>query len=208
MNLVPGLRAQRWLDVYLFLNAVAWCGWQGYRLFREGRFEYIEAAYLAQTLVVGFLFLVRKPAKAVDGSVRRQAVALAAFLSGVAFVGAPATSDPVLVGVSRGVIFAANVLGIVTLANLGKSFGVLIAFREIRTRGLYSLVRHPMYGTDILLRVGYLVSHFTPVTGILFGVSTACYVCRAVLEERFLAAQPEYRAYMDRVRYRLIPYVF
>lgn len=208
MNLTPGIRAQRWLDAYLFLNALAWCGWHGYRLFREGRFGYIEAAYLAQTLLVGVLFLVRRPAKALDESPGHQAVAVAAFLSGVAFVGAPATADPLLVGVSRGVVFAANVLGIVTLANLGKSFGVLIAFREVRTGGLYSLVRHPMYGTDILLRVGYLVSHATPVTGILFAVSTACYVYRAVLEERFLAAQPEYRAYMEKVRYRLIPYVF
>lgn len=208
MNLVPGIRAQRWLDVYLFLNALAWCGWQGYRLCREGRFGYIEAAYLAQTLVVGFLFLVRRPAKAVDESLARQAVALAAFISGVAFVGAPATDDPLLVGISRGVIFASNVLGIVTLANLGKSFGVLIAFREIRTRGLYSVVRHPMYGTDILLRIGYLVSHFTPATAILFAASTGCYVWRAILEERFLAGQPDYRAYMEKVRYRLIPYVF
>ncbi len=208
MNLVPGIRAQRWLDAYLFLNALAWCGWQGYRLFREGRFGYIEAAYLVQTLLVGLLFLVRNPAKAVDDSLPRQAVAVAAFLSGVAFVGAPAATDPLLIDISRGVVFAANLLGIVTLSNLGKSFGVLIAFREIRTGGLYSLVRHPMYGTDILLRVGYLVSHFTPVTLILFGVSTACYVYRALLEERFLAAQPEYRAYMEKVRYRLIPYVF
>ncbi len=208
MKLLPGIRAQRWLDVYLFLNALAWCGWHGRRLFREGRLDYIEGAYLAQTLLVGFLFLVRKPAKAVDDSLKHQLVALAAFLSGVAFVGAPATADPLLAGVSRGAIFASNVLGIVTLANLGRSFGVLIAYREIRTGGLYSLVRHPMYGTDILLRVGYLVSHFTPFTGALFAVSTACYVYRAVLEERFLAAQPEYRAYMDRVRYRMIPYVF
>ncbi len=208
MKLLPGVRAQRLLDLYLFLNALAWCGWQGYRLFREGRFDYIEGAFIAQSLVVGFLFLLRKPAQAVDESLRHQAVALAAFLSGVAFLGAPATADPLAIGISRAVVFASNVLGIVTLANLGKSFGILIAFREVRTGGLNSVVRHPMSGTDILLRVGYLVSHFTPVTVILFGVSTACYVYRAVLEERFLAARPEYRAYMAKVRFRLIPYVF
>ncbi len=208
MKLRPGVRAQRLLDVYLFLNVLAWCAWQGHRLVREGRFGYIEGAFIAQSLVVGFLFLVRKPAAAVDESLRHQAVALAAFLSGVAFLGAPATADPLLLGISRGVTFASNVLGIVTLANLGRSFGVLIAFREVRTGGLYSVVRHPMYGTDILLRVGYLVSHFVPLTALLFGVSAACYVYRAVLEERFLAARPEYRAYMEKVRYRLIPYVF
>ncbi len=208
MKLLPGVRAQRLLDVYLFLNVLAWCGWQGYRLVREGRFGYVDGAFIVQSLVVGFLFLVRKPAAAIDESLRHQAVALAAFLSGVAFLGAPVTSDLLLIDVSRAVTFAANFLGIVTLANLGRSFGVLIAFREVRTGGLYSVVRHPMYGTDILLRVGYLISHFTPFTAILFAVSAACYVWRAVLEERFLSARPEYRAYMEKVRYRMIPYVF
>ena len=66
-----------------------------------------------------------------------------------------------------------------------------------------------MYGTDILLRVGFLIGHFNSYTAALFALSTGCYVWRALLEERFLAATaPEYAAYLKQVRWRFIPGVF
>jgi protein-S-isoprenylcysteine O-methyltransferase Ste14 len=100
------------------------------------------------------------------------------------------------------------VLGVVTLLNLGRSFGILIAFREVKSRGLYGIIRHPMYATDILLRMGFLINHFNLFILIVFIASTVCYVYRAILEERFLIYQPEYREYMHRVKYRFIPFVF
>jgi protein-S-isoprenylcysteine O-methyltransferase Ste14 len=33
-------------------------------------------------------------------------------------------------------------------------------------------------------------------------------VCRARVEERFLDADPQYRSYRERTRYRLLPFVF
>jgi protein-S-isoprenylcysteine O-methyltransferase Ste14 len=131
-----------------------------------------------------------------------------AFCSGIFFIGQPATGGPLARRVSQGLIFSANVLGAVTLLNLGRSFGILIARRQIKTGGLYRLVRHPMYATDILLRVGFLASHFRWPPLALFSLSSACYVWRALLEERFLARAPEYREYMRRVRYRFMPGVF
>jgi protein-S-isoprenylcysteine O-methyltransferase Ste14 len=111
--------------------------------------------------------------------------------------------------VSQALLLIANLLGLVTLFNLGTSFGILIACRQVKTGGLYRYLRHPMYATDILLRIGYLIGHRTLLTVSLFVLSTACYVWRAILEERFLAAQgPAYRAYLARVRYRFIPGVF
>ena len=99
-------------------------------------------------------------------------------------------------------------LGILALVNLGRSCGVLIAFRKIQTRGLYSAVRHPMYLSDILFRVGFMLTHLNWLTSALFVVSSACYVYRAILEERFLAQQPEYREYMRDVKYRFVPFVY
>ena len=46
---------------------------------------------------------------------------------------------------------------------------------ELHTRGIYGVIRHPMYATDILLRVGYLVSHLSWTTGVLFALSTFCH---------------------------------
>ena len=101
-----------------------------------------------------------------------------------------------------------NTLGAITLLNLGRSFGILIAYREVKSGGLYSIVRHPMYGTDILLRIGFVISHFSWLTIFILVASSGCYVYRAILEERFLSKQPDYAEYMKKVKYRFIPYIF
>lgn len=110
--------------------------------------------------------------------------------------------------ISSWVIFFANILGAFALLNLGRSFGILIALRKIKTGGVYSIVRHPMYGADILLRIGFVISHFNAFTVLLFIVSTGAYVMRAIYEEKFLCQEPEYREYMKNVKYRFIPYIY
>lgn len=109
---------------------------------------------------------------------------------------------------SGALIVASNVIGLVTMFNLGRSFGIMIALRKVKTGGLYRVVRHPMYAGDILLRTGYVVSHFSPFTAVLLAASTAAYVYRAVLEERFLSQDPEYKAYAGKVKYRFVPFVY
>jgi protein-S-isoprenylcysteine O-methyltransferase Ste14 len=201
-------RRQNITDVALFLIFSIWCGVQLYNTWTEGRLDFIEISFGVQNIVLVFLFLIRAKHRLFDQNIFDQSVAVIAFLSGAAFLGQPETSSGAALVLARTVIVAANVLGIVTLLNLGRSFGVFIAFREVRTTGLYAVVRHPMYLTDILLRVGYLISHFTAFIVAAFVLSTACYVYRALLEERFLSRQPEYAEYLQRVKYRFIPYVF
>jgi protein-S-isoprenylcysteine O-methyltransferase Ste14 len=195
-------------NVYLFLNVAGWAGWQTWKTWAAGRMDYVEASFAIQTLIFAALLLVRRPHVAVDRSVFNQAVALVAFWSGFGFMGPAETAQAAARTVSAGITLAANILGAICLLNLGRSFGILIALRRVKTRGLYAVVRHPMYATDILLRVGFLVSHPTWLISGLFLLSTVCYVYRAILEERFLAQQPEYREYLARVKWRFIPFVF
>ncbi len=196
------------LNIYLFLNFAGWGIWQTYQYYLNGALGYVEISFTLQSLLVGVIILIRKPHQSIQTNPLHQAIAIIAFCSGAAFMGQPATGPQVAIQISQAVIFCANVLGVATLLNLGRSFGILIAFRELKSHGLYGLVRHPMYATDILLRVGFLISHFTLFTVLVFIVSTACYLYRAILEERFLVQQPGYREYMNRVRYRFIPFVF
>lgn len=200
---------QRLVDYYLFANVAAFVAWQCFGIFRAGRLDLGEIAFIVPNLVMAWFILVRQRFVAIDRDCWHQAIALVAFFSGIAFMGQPATAGPTAVVVSQALLLTANLLGLVTLFNLGTSFGILIACRQVKTGGLYRYLRHPMYATDILLRIGYLIGHRTLLTASLFVLSTACYVWRAILEERFLAAQgPAYRAYMARVRYRFIPGVF
>jgi protein-S-isoprenylcysteine O-methyltransferase Ste14 len=201
-------RRQNITDVVLFLVFFIWCSVQLYNTWAEGRLDFIEISFGIQNVVLGFLFLVRTKHRLFDENILDQSVAALAFLSGAAFLGQPATASGSALMLARAVIVASNVLGLVTLLNLGRSFGVFIAFREIRTTGLYAIVRHPMYLTDILLRIGYLISHFTPFVVTAFILSSACYVYRALLEERFLSNRPEYVEYLRRVKHRFIPYVY
>lgn len=195
-------------NVYLFLWFAGFAGWQTYKTWTEGRLDFIEASFAVQNVILVTLILIRQQHQALDRNLLHQAVALVAFCSGILFLGQPVTGGAVTRHISQAIILLANVLGTVTLLNLGRSFGILIARRQIKTGGLYRLVRHPMYGTDILLRIGFLISHFEWKIVALFIISTACYVWRAILEERFLGQAPEYRDYQRRVRYRFIPGIF
>lgn len=199
---------QMLLNIYLFLVLGGYLGWESLRDYRAGKLDYVETAFIVQNAIFVTFILIRQRHQAVDRNVFHQAVAVVAFFSGVFFVGEESTGGPRINQLSAGIIFTANVFGAVTLINLGRSIGILIARREIKSGGLYGFVRHPMYGTDILLRVGFLISHFEPRVIALFIASTACYVWRAMLEERFLSQAPEYRDYRARVRYRFIPGVF
>jgi protein-S-isoprenylcysteine O-methyltransferase Ste14 len=75
--------------------------------------------------------------------------------------------------------------------------------------GVYSIVRHPMYAGGVLLTVGmplWLESY----TGVLLaGVPLAILVVRIVFEERFLRRELKgYDAYAERVRCRLMPFLW
>jgi protein-S-isoprenylcysteine O-methyltransferase Ste14 len=195
------------LNIYLFLNFAGWGIWQTYQYYLKGTLGYVEISFTIQSLLVGVIILIRRPHQAIQTNLLHQAIAIVAFSSGGAFMGQPATGPQAVKQISQVVIFCANALGAATLLNLGRSFGILIAFRELKSHGLYGMVRHPMYATDILLRVGFLISHFNLFTALVFIVSAGCYVYRAILEERFLMHQPEYREYMKRVKYRFIPFL-
>lgn len=195
-------------NVALFLMFFIWCSVQLYTKWSEGRLDFIEMSFGVHNVVFAVLFLIRTKHSLFNEKVFDQSVAALAFFSGAVFIGQPETASGSALMLARAVIVASNLLGLVTMLNLGRSFGVFIAFREIRTTGLYGLVRHPMYLTDILLRVGYLISHFTAFIAVAFILSSACYVYRATLEERFLLNRPEYGEYLRRVKYRFIPYVY
>lgn len=177
----------------------AWEAWDA------KQFNFVEAAFVVHNIVMLTVILVRRRHVAMDRSTFHQVIALAAFFSGIAFLKHPTES---LVGLSQGIMVAALVLGAISLLNLGRSFGILIAVRKVKTGGLYQAVRHPMYLTDILWRVGYLAGNLYWPNALMFLASTGCYVYRAILEERFLSQFPEYQEYKKKVRYRFVPGVF
>src|SRR5579875_3577103 len=78
---------------------------------------------------------------------------------------------------------------------LAPSLGIVAADRGVRTRGLYRGVRHPLYAGETLSYLGYLVSYPSLRNALVVLVTTLALAVRAGVEERFLAANPAYRAY-------------
>jgi protein-S-isoprenylcysteine O-methyltransferase Ste14 len=75
--------------------------------------------------------------------------------------------------------------------------------------GLYAVVRHPMYVGAILLFMGLPLWLGSWAGALVALVPVAILVRRIGIEERFLRETlPGYPAYAERVRYRLIPYVW
>ena len=199
---------QLWVNIYIFINLALYGLWSGYNAWQEGRLDFVEVSFIVQNILMLGFILMRIEHKSINTNISHQLIALFAFFSGMAFMGQEPSGGEVANAISSWVIFFANILGAVALLNLGRSFGILIALRKIKTGGVYSIVRHPMYGADILLRIGFVISHFNTFTVLLFIVSTGAYVMRAIYEEKFLCQNPEYREYMKNVRYRFIPYIY
>lgn len=202
-----GRHGQLVLNLLVFFGIAHWVLEYTLPAFLAGRFDFIDTLFLFHNGVMLALILLRREPQAVDHNFFHQAVAVVAFFSGLGFVG-EATARPALLLAAHVVIIAALVLGTATLFNLGRSFGILIAYRKLESSFLYGVVRHPMYLTDILWKIGIVLEKPNGINFAIFLLASACYVYRALLEEKFLARQPEYRDYMTRVRYRFIPGVF
>ncbi|MFL5613590.1 MAG: methyltransferase family protein [Gemmatimonadaceae bacterium] len=75
--------------------------------------------------------------------------------------------------------------------------------------GPYALVRHPFYAADPLILVGLGLWLQSWLAVLCAALPLALMVQRLQLEERFLReALPGYVAYMERVRFRLIPRIW
>jgi protein-S-isoprenylcysteine O-methyltransferase Ste14 len=75
--------------------------------------------------------------------------------------------------------------------------------------GVYGVVRHPMYAGAVLLLVGMPLWLESYAAAMLASVPIATLAVRILVEERFLRRElAGYDAYTQRVRYRLIPFVW
>ena len=106
-----------------------------------------------------------------------------------------------------GTILACSGVGLTLWAlwSLGPSFGIAPADRGLVTYGPYRYLRHPMYAGALLNMLPAVLWNPTPwnlgVAALILGIS----LLRIHLEERTVTA---YSQYADRVRWRLIPFVW
>lgn len=161
---------------------------------------------LVSELLVVVLTVARRRASIVDRSAGARIIATVSIV-GIPFIrptGGGLAPDLVTAAIS-----AAGLLVVIAgkLA-LGRSFGLMPANRGIVCRGIYKVLRHPIYAGYLVTHAAFLAAHPSLWNLALILVSDSALMIRSVYEERTLAKDPEYAEYMTRVRWRVAPGVF
>jgi Phospholipid methyltransferase len=87
--------------------------------------------------------------------------------------------------------------------------GVLLFLPVGTFTGLYGIVRHPMYAGFVPFIVGMSLWLESYAAAVLASVPIGTLALRIPVEEQFLRRELQgYDAYMERVRYRLIPFLW
>jgi protein-S-isoprenylcysteine O-methyltransferase Ste14 len=94
-----------------------------------------------------------------------------------------------------------------SMLSLRRSFGIVPAHRGIRTQGLYNFVRHPLYASELLAILGFVIANPNWLNIGIWICDCMLQFTRACAEERFLSVDPVYSQYRARVKSRLIPLV-
>lgn len=93
----------------------------------------------------------------------------------------------------------------ISLLALGRSLGVAPADRGLVRHGPYRFIRHPIYAFELVFSIGWLIAEPTPINGAIIAIWWAFQVARIIREERIIGGYDEYR---QRVRWRIIPFVW
>ena len=158
---------------------------------------------IAETVIAGLL-LVRSQPKSFTHRPEEWVVAILGTLLPLLFRPTPGVLVP---GADWGVTIGAAIQ-ISGALSLNRSFAIVPALRELKTRGMYGLVRHPIYASYLVTFVSYLAAYFSMRNLLVFIASVLLLFARVHSEERHLSTDADYRAYRRRVKWRLIPFVF
>jgi protein-S-isoprenylcysteine O-methyltransferase Ste14 len=92
--------------------------------------------------------------------------------------------------------------------SLGRNIGFVPAQRELVHTGAYAYMRHPVYTGLLLTTIAFMLRAYSPQNALLMGLRILWFIpIKSLVEEDFLRADPQYAAYMQRVRGRWIPFV-
>jgi protein-S-isoprenylcysteine O-methyltransferase Ste14 len=92
--------------------------------------------------------------------------------------------------------------------SLGRNIGFVPAQRELVHTGAYAYMRHPIYTGMLLTNIAFVLRAFSPLNALLMGLGAFWFIpVKSLVEEDFLRHDPQYAAYMQKVRARWIPFV-
>jgi protein-S-isoprenylcysteine O-methyltransferase Ste14 len=160
------------------------------------------------TLIAFVTMILRRPPKRITPNPLYWLLAFVAtywplLTLGVIQKGQPVVSTPV----SNMVAICSLVVFVWARLSLGRNIGMVPAQREIVTTGAYRYVRHPIYTGHFLASLGVALRAYSSRNVLILGLGILWFLIKSIVEENFLRADPQYTAYLQRVRARWIPFV-
>jgi protein-S-isoprenylcysteine O-methyltransferase Ste14 len=160
-----------------------------------------------QNLAVLVIALTRRPAEVQDHSLRTSIAVgvnyVYPYLQVIYLAWVP--GRPLWPAAGLVLVTAGAVLGLASLLALGRWFGVRPALRGLATTGPYRFVRHPLYLAHVVADIGYNLQQWNLGTVLLVIAGWGSLLYRIRAEERILAGDDGWRAYVAHTRSRLIP---
>jgi protein-S-isoprenylcysteine O-methyltransferase Ste14/uncharacterized membrane protein (UPF0127 family) len=158
------------------------------------------------TLLV-FLFLTRRQSTDMSHRAPDWIVALSTVGCSMLLRASPVSNTTVTTA-----SVAVQLIGVIailcSLLCLGRSFGIVPANRGVKSGGLYRLVRHPLYASEILFYFAFLLGNGSSHNVILVILIFTGQMYRSASEEQLLGKERSYREYMRLVPYRLLPGIY
>lgn len=104
--------------------------------------------------------------------------------------------------------FVGIFISTVAIISLNNSFGIVPAIREIKTKWLYGLIRHPIYFGYFMFMTCMVLQNLSIMNIIVLLGIYAADIYRIIAEERLLSEDPVYQNYKTQVKWRLLPFVW
>lgn len=140
------------------------------------------------------------PRENASGIMPRLVAVAGTFVMMLLIVLPPEPIGPALRIISTTMIILGTCLSAWCLNQLGRSFSIMATSRELKTQGSYAVVRHPLYGAEVMMILGVVLAHGSALA---FGVGfmwLLLQIRRAQFEESVLRQTfPEYEDYARRV---------
>lgn len=198
-----------WLDRTIAAIACVPLVYLAYYRYEHWHHGFPLIASALNILIVVVTMIIRRPPKRVTPNPWYWLLAFVATYWQLLVLGLLQQGRPMAANSITDAIAAVGLLIVIwARLSLGRNIGFVPAQRELVDTGAYAFMRHPVYTGGLLTNIAFLLRAFSPVNALLLGLGAFWFIpVKSLVEEDFLHADPQYAAYMRRVRARWIPFV-
>jgi len=198
-----------WLDRTIAIVACVPLVCLAYYRYEHWHHGFPLIASAMNTMILVITMAIRRPPKRVTPNPWYWLLAFVATYWQLLVLGLLQQGRPL---VANWITDALATLGVLTVIwarlSLGRNIGFVPAQRELVDSGAYAFMRHPVYTAGLLTNLAFLLRAYSPQNAVLILLGIFWFIpVKSMVEEDFLSSDPQYAAYMTKVRARWVPFV-